>query len=68
MVLQWEELSTLSRIDLINDVAIDILGDDNGLSDEQKENIIDKLDLENSTLNPDLIYDVLDFMEIGEDY
>lgn len=65
---QWEELSLIQKIDVINDVAIDMLGEGQVISDNLKANIIDELDFDSSDFNSGFIYDILEFIEVGDDY
>ena len=65
---EWERLSLSKKIDVVNEVAIDILGEDNALSTDQKKSLVNSLDINTRTFGSDLIYDVLDFIESGEDY
>lgn len=65
---EWEELSLSKKIDVVSEVAVDMHGDDQVLSPDQKRKLANTLDLGNSNFTSELIYDVLDFIDVGEDY
>jgi hypothetical protein len=65
---EWESLSLSKKMDVVSEVAVDMHGDDQPLSTDQKRNLVNTLDLGNSNFSSELIYDVLDSIDVGEDY